>query len=139
MAEELKVKGLTQSNSKSSSSPQPKHRSRDSPETDPAPPPPPKRPRQSNSAVNTKVKSYDNEVQEMLPNVKSEPVQPEAHAMAAVEPYQAGGGGEPLVEYGEEYGDYDGGYEGDPGQNTGYKGEPGQDTGCIRKPGKIPD
>ncbi|XP_023337729.1 protein tramtrack, beta isoform isoform X6 [Eurytemora carolleeae] len=111
VAEELKVKGLTQSNTKSS--PQPKHRSRDPPENDSAPPPPSKRPRQSNSAVNTKVKSYEPEVQEMIPNVKSEPVQPEVQSMAAVEPYQAGG--EPLVEYGEDYGDYDGGYEGDAG------------------------
>ena len=111
VAEELKVKGLTQSNTKSS--PQPKHRSRDPPENESAPPPPPKRARQSNSAVNTKVKSYEPEVQEMIPNVKSEPVQPEVQSMAAVEPYQAGG--EPLVEYGEDYGDYDGGYEGDAG------------------------
>ena len=134
VAEELRVKGLTQNNSQSGSSghqeppskpptllkppPQPRPTPRPSPQqSDPVPPP--KRPRPA--------PAEDDEIQEVVP-VKSEPVQYQApetsHALAPQE-------GE-LQQYGEgEYEDYgqyegdDGGYEGAMVGMDGSKGESG--------------
>jgi len=110
VAEELKVKGLTQSNSKPSSPPPAKARSRDPPRA--STPPPPKRARISNNipAVNNKNKSFeDNDIEEILPtpSVKTEQHEP---AISAVEHYTAPA--EPVIEYGgggDEYAEYEGG------------------------------
>jgi len=110
VAEELKVKGLTQSNSKPSSPPLAKARLRDPPRA--SSPPPPKRARTSNNipTVNNKNKSFeDNDIEEILPtpSVKTEQHEP---AISAVEHYTAPA--EPVIEYGgggDEYAEYEGG------------------------------
>ena len=126
VAEELKVKGLTQSHMEPTTPPPPPHkqaRSRDDKES--LQPPPAKRGRPPNSAVNKQPPKVVYEPPpvpaEVLPspnNVKSEPVgSGEAHAItpAAVEPYvNVSAAPEALVEYGDDYGaDYEsgGGYE----------------------------
>jgi len=132
VAEELKVKGLTQSHTEPASPPPPPHkqtRSRD--DKDSLQPPPAKRGRPPNSAVNNKppkvvyeppspVPAEASAAAEVMPsphNVKSEPVASgEVHAMTPAEPFVnvPAAAPEALVEYGDDYGvDYEsgGGYE----------------------------
>jgi hypothetical protein len=133
VAEDLRVKGLTQNNagasdksSKPEPTPLPKPRQRDPPER-PDPGPPPKRPRPPPSAPSQDARSSssyqndDDDIQEVIP-VKSEPVshteQNNTVAMAAPPdpPYDTAGAGHGVVAdpgadnsmYGDdEYGDYD--------------------------------
>jgi len=84
VAEDLRVKGLTQNNASDSSSSktkqdQPKNilpRPRETPDREPAPPPPPKRPRPITTPAQT-FSNYnqDDDIQEVVP-VKSEPRDP---------------------------------------------------------------
>jgi len=133
VAEDLRVKGLTQNNagasdksSKPEPTPLPKPRQRDPPER-PDPGPPPKRPRPPPSAPSQDARSSssyqndDDDIQEVIP-VKSEPVshteQNNTVAMAPPPdpPYDTAGAGHGVVAdpgadnsmYGDdEYGDYD--------------------------------
>eukprot|EP00092_Neocalanus_flemingeri_P016564 GFUD01017924.1.p1 GENE.GFUD01017924.1~~GFUD01017924.1.p1 ORF type:complete len:343 (-),score=95.37 GFUD01017924.1:34-1062(-) len=137
VAEDLKVKGLTQNNSdtkqQSSFQPEPpKPRARDPPERS-EPPQPPKRPRPAPPpAPRAAPPSYhpdDDDIQEVVP-VKSEPVPlppdtqthslthmaqvEQAYSTPQVDQMATGVVADPNMEYGEEYGDY-GGYEGGDG------------------------
>jgi len=120
IAEELRVKGLTQNNGSSNSqnqqsaaskpSPQlpkslplPKPSPRPSPQMDPVPPP--KRPRPPAAAA-----EEDDDIQEVVVPVKAEPQPYQAETSHALAPHE-----EALVQYGEEgYEDY-GQYEGEEG------------------------
>jgi len=152
VAEELKVKGLTQNNSESNSisKPEPKlPRIRDPPERQEAPPPP-KRPRPPPPLpvprqVPVTQNYQDDDIQEVVP-VKSEPVTqhpdpPPNHALAPMpqieQPYptpeppvprmqHTGVVADPSMEYGEEYGEYEG-YEG--GMDGSYDGSMMENSG----------
>jgi hypothetical protein len=153
VAEDLKVKGLTQSNAdtkqQSSFKPEPpKSRPRDPPvREEPLPPPPPKRPRPvPQSAPRPSPTNYhqEDDIQEVVP-VKSEPVPhlPESQThMSSVEPaYTAaqddqmmtGVVADPNMEYGEEYADYGGYDEAEESYDTsgmamdGQEGNKGED------------
>jgi len=122
VAEDLKVKGLTQSSSTAPSPPPPKS-GRTRPLSEDHEAPTPKRPRVNHSAVKQRNIIPPVTVNLDPPSipVKSEPVPPpppvmEVVAPAAVEPY-----GEPaLVQYGDEYGEYEGGGGGYGGEDQGY-------------------
>jgi len=135
IAEELRVKGLTQNNGSSNSqnqqsaaskpSPQlpkslplPKPSPRPSPQMDPVPPP--KRPRPPAAAA-----EEDDDIQEVVVPVKAEPQPYQAETSHALAPHE-----EALVQYGEEgYEDY-GQYEGEEGaydtSMVGMDGNKGQ-------------
>jgi len=145
VAEELKVKGLTQNNSESNSisKPEPKlPRLRDPPERQEVAPPP-KRPRPPpplpvHRQVPVTQNYHDDDIQEVVP-VKSEPVThhpdpPTNNTLAPMpqieQPYptpepqvprmqHSGVVADPSMEYGEEYGEYEG-YEG--GMDGSYDG-----------------
>ena len=118
VAEELKVKGLTQNSSGSNSKPPPP--SRPAPAPHASTPPPPKRPRPlpPSAPLARPQTSYqeDDDIQEVAPMVKEEPRQ---HAAAAAEVLDNSGAMEQYGEeaYGDEQyyeGDYDAGAMGDP-------------------------
>ena len=145
VAEDLKVKGLTQNSADSRPLPrseQPKPRLREPPERVEATPPP-KRPRPPPPPMPRVVPptpSYhqeDDDIQEVVP-VKSEPIshqpEPQNHTVAPMaqieQPYTApvaqvpqmqheGVVADPSMEYGEEYGEYEG-YEG--GMDGSFEG-----------------
>ena len=128
VAEELRVKGLTQNNSSDSAKPEPKSRSRDPPETAPpakknrpsVPPPPP---------------SQDDDIQEVIP-VKSEPRdQPVPVSQELNHGYQDPGD-QGTVALQENYpDDYD--YEGYEGYDEGsYDPSTMQATGADGNKGK---
>ena len=148
VAEDLKVKGLTQNSSDSHSQPRsepPKPRIRDPPErVDPTPPPkrvrPPPFPVPRPAPQTSSYHHQDDDIQEVVP-VKSEPIThhpdpPPNHTISPVtqieQPYaapvalhvpqmqQEGVVADPNMEYGEEYGDYEG-YE-DGGIDGSYEG-----------------
>ena len=120
IAEELRVKGLTQNNGSSNNQnqqstaskptpplpktlPLPKPSPRPSPQMDPVPPP--KRPRPPAA-----VAEEDDDIQEVVVPVKAEPQPYQAETSHALAPHE-----EALVQYGEEgYEDY-GQYEGEEG------------------------
>jgi len=126
VAEDLKVKGLTQGNNSSDSksshtAPPPRPDPPKARLPDPTPPPvkrprpgpsPSQQPRQiapiSQPAYS---QEQDDDIQEVAPIVKSEP----ASHVAAEAQYQQGQGivADPNMEYGEEYGEYEGYEEGD--------------------------
>jgi len=121
VAEDLKVKGLTQGNNSESkqSSHAPTPRPPDPPKSrlpDPTPPPI-KRPRPSPAPTHAPARpsqpayaADDDDIQEVAPIVKSEP----AAAEPAYQPAHQGVVADPNMEgYGEEYGDYEGYEEGD--------------------------
>jgi hypothetical protein len=146
VAEDLRVKGLTQNNSGSASDHTPKQRAPSPKMSRPAPPPerdpvpPPKRPR---PAPPSQTYQDDDDIQEVQPVVKSEPV------AAAVEPQQQqyapqqqGGGTVALEdEYADEsYGDYgeygDGGYDDGSGMIDPNTGLPIQGAGADGNKGR---
>jgi len=124
VAEDLKVKGLTQGNNSSDSksshtAPPPRPDPPKARLPDPTPPPV-KRPRpgpspsQQPRQITPSQPAYseqDDDIQEVAPIVKSEP----ASHVAAEAQYQQGQGivADPNMEYGEEYGEYEGYEEGD--------------------------
>jgi len=142
VAEELRVKGLTQSNSgnKSSSSPPPKAREPPPPERDAVPPS--KKPRPAPIVPKpTAVSSFapppppaaydDDDIQEVVP-VKSEPRDP-APAPPTQQQYEEGsahGGTVALDDYGD-YGEaaYDDGQFGEEGYDSYYDPSTGQPVG----------
>ena len=139
VAEELRVKGLTQNNQGGSSSSSSK---KDSFSTAPRPQaaaprlpdpvPPPKKPRPTAAAAPSYSGHDDDDIQEVIPTVKTEPLQA---AAVAPEPYQQQeqGGQLQQVDDGmgydeegyEDYGAYgaDGGYEGTLVDADGNKGK----------------
>jgi len=125
VAEDLKVKGLTQGNNAESKrdppprSDPPKPRIRDLPEATP----PIKRPRPGPSpqaphrpplpaSQPTYHEEQDDDIQEVQPIVKSEPAPPAPEPNQYAAPHQ-GVVADPNMEYGEEYGEYEGYEEGD--------------------------
>ena len=141
VAEDLRVKGLTQSNSGSKSSSSPSHRTREPPPPERDPIPPPKKPRPTLIAPKPStapsfapsVPYDDDDIQEVAP-VKSEPRDP-----APVTPsqpqqplYEASsqGGTVALDDYGD-YGDaaYDDGQYGEEGYDSYYDPSTGQPIG----------
>ena len=141
VAEDLRVKGLTQSNSGSKSSSSPSHRSREPPPPERDPVPPPKKPRPTPIAPKpSAAPSYappapydDDDIQEVAP-VKSEPRDPApAPASQPQQPlYEAAseGGTVALDDYGD-YGDaaYDDGQYGEEGYDSYYDPSTGQPIG----------
>ena len=137
IAEELRVKGLTQNNGSSNnqnqpstaskpspplpkSMPLPKPCPRPNPQMDPVPPP--KRPRPPAAAADE-----DDDIQEVVVPVKAEPQPYQAETSHALAPHE-----EALVQYGEEgYEDY-GQYEGEEGaydtSMVGMDGNKGKQT-----------
>ena len=122
VAEDLRVKGLTQNpqgGAKADSAP--RERPRDPPERDPVPPPKKPRPAPALAPKPAPVPSYsapasyDDDIQEVAP-VKSEPREA-APAAAQYEPAQGG-----TVAL-DDYGDY-----GDPAYDDGQYGEEGYDS-----------
>ncbi|XP_023319831.1 broad-complex core protein isoform X10 [Eurytemora carolleeae] len=110
VAEDLKVKGLTQSDSSNNTSaPAVKSKSREPPESSI---PPPSKKIRPNPTTSTPLPAVykDDDIQEVTP-VKTEPqLSTDNNVMAPVDHY---GGGELVdADYGEDYGDYEGGYEG---------------------------
>ena len=110
VAEDLKVKGLTQSDSSNNTSaPAVKSKSREPPESTI---PPPSKKIRPNPTTSTPLPAVykDDDIQEVTP-VKTEPqLSTDNNVMAPVDHY---GGGELVdADYGEDYGDYEGGYEG---------------------------
>jgi len=144
VAEDLKVKGLTQNSSetqKSSSNVQsadpPKPRARDRP-VQPEPTPPPKRPRPPpppqvpRAPLKTSYQQDDDDIQEVVP-VKSEPLPVPTETLTnpytsmveqdysdTTQQHQEGIIADPNMEYGEEYNDY-GGYEGYDNSGVGMQ------------------
>ena len=114
----LKVKGLTQSSSATASPPHKSARTR--PEEKESSAPTPKRPR-VNSAVKQRniIPPVTVDLDPPALPVKSEPAAPpvESHAMAAVEDYPGAGGGAVEPMYGDEFGEFEGGYG---GEDQGY-------------------
>jgi len=124
VAEDLKVKGLTQGNNSSDSksshtAPPPRPDPPKARLPDPTPPPvkrprpgpsPSQQPRQI-APSQPAYQEQDDDIQEVAPIVKSEP----ASHVAAEAQYQQGQGivADPNMEYGEEYGEYEGYEEGD--------------------------
>jgi len=155
VAEDLKVKGLTQNSSdtqKSSSNvpaDPPKPRARDRPvQPDPTPPPkrprPPPQPQVSRAPPTTTYQQEDDDIQEVVP-VKSEPLPvptetPTNHYTTIVEQeysdniqqHQEGIIADPNMEYGEEYADY-GGYEGYDNSGVGVQ-EGNKDLDDLMEP-----
>jgi len=144
VAEDLKVKGLTQSSAdtkqQSSFKPEPlKTRPRDPP-VRAEPPPPPKRPRpvhQSAPRPAPTTYHHEEDIQEVVP-VKSEPAphppenQTHMHSLApayaaAQDEQMAGVVADPNMEYGEEYGDYGGYDDAEESYNTSGMTVDGQD------------
>ena len=124
VAEDLKVKGLTQGNSSSDSkashsAPPPRPDPPKARLPDPTPqvkrprpgPSPSQPPRQIAPAQPTYSQEQDDDIQEVAPIVKSEPA---SHVPAEAQ-YPQGQGivADPNMEYGEEYGEYEGYEEGD--------------------------
>lgn len=125
VAEDLKVKGLTQGNNSSDSksshtAPPPRPDPPKARLPDPTPPPvkrprpgpsPSQQPRQIAPSQPAYSQEQDDDIQEVAPIVKSEP----ASHVAAEAQYQQGQGivADPNMEYGEEYGEYEGYEEGD--------------------------
>jgi len=125
VAEDLKVKGLTQGNNSSDSksshtAPPPRPDPPKARLPDPTPPPvkrprpgpsPSQQPRQIAPSQPTYSQEQDDDIQEVAPIVKSEPA---SHVPAEAQ-YQQGQGivADPNMEYGEEYGEYEGYEEGD--------------------------
>jgi len=150
VAEELRVKGLTQSNSgnKSSSSPPPKAREPPPPERDAVPPS--KKPRPAPIVPKpTAVSSFapppppaaydDDDIQEVVP-VKSEPRDP-APAPPTQQQYEEGsahGGTVALDDYGD-YGEaaYDDGQFGEEGYDSYYDPSTGQPVGGDGNKGAL--
>jgi hypothetical protein len=141
VAEDLQVKGLTQNNSKPMSpSPPPPSYSKPRPK-EPDPPAPPKRPRSVCPPQPVAQPSYqqpdDDDILEVLPTVKTEPVAPTIPYPAPVSTPTRGmetmaSMGMQVTSMDESYGDdgYDyGGYEGDGGQ--GYEEMTGLDPGIV--------
>ena len=139
VAEELRVKGLTQNNqggSGSSSSKKDSFSTAPRPQAAaprlPDPVPPPKKPRPTAAAAPSYSGHDDDDIQEVIPTVKTEPLQA---AAVAPEPYQQQeqGGQLQQVDDGmgydeegyEDYGAYgaDGGYEGTLVDADGNKGK----------------
>jgi len=140
IAEELRVKGLTQNNGSSNnqnqqstaskptpplskSMPLPKPCPRPSPQMEPVPPP--KRPRPPAAAADE-----DDDIQEVVVPVKAEPQPYQAETSHALAPHE-----EALVQYGEEgYEDY-GQYEGEEGaydtSMVGMDGNKGSDRNFL--------
>ena len=124
VAEDLKVKGLTQNKAETlrAEAPKPRAVPRDPPRTDP---PPPKRPRPAqppaSRAVPASYHQEDDDIQEVVP-VKTEPVPlppdtqthslEQAYSSPQVDQMATGVVADPNMEYGEEYDDYGTGYEG---------------------------
>jgi len=141
VAEDLRVKGLTQSNSGSKSSTSPSHRTREPPPPERDPVPPPKKPRPTPIAPKpSTVPSFappapydDDAIPEMAP-VKSEPREPApAPPSQPQQPlYDAAsqGGTVALDDYGD-YGDaaYDDGQYGEEGYDSYYDPSTGQPIG----------
>ena len=128
VAEELKVKGLTQNNPSSPGRREPVTAPKRQIVTDPVPPPPPKRPRPPPPIA---APADEEEIQEVLPSVKAEPreaqYQPQEQeqvdhhqSLAQVDEY----GGEEGYE--EDYGQYEEGYAmmATAGGAEGNKGKP---------------
>lgn len=125
VAEDLKVKGLTQGNNSSDSksshtAPPPRPDPPKARLPDPTPPPvkrprpgpsPSQQPRQIAPSQPAYSQEQDDDIQEVAPIVKSEPA---SHVPAEAQ-YQQGQGivADPNMEYGEEYGEYEGYEEGD--------------------------
>jgi len=125
VAEDLKVKGLTQGNNSSDSksshtAPPPRPDPPKARLPDPTPPPvkrprpgpsPSQQPRQIAPSQPAYSQEQDDDIQEVAPIVKSEPT---SHVPAEAQ-YQQGQGivADPNMEYGEEYGEYEGYEEGD--------------------------
>ena len=141
VAEDLRVKGLTQSNSGSKSSSSPSHRTREPPPPERDPVPPPKKPRPTPIAPKpSAAPSFappapydDDDIQEVAP-VKSEPRDPApAPPSQPQQPlYEAAseGGTVALDDYGD-YGDaaYDDGQYGEEGYDSYYDPSTGQPIG----------
>jgi len=140
VAEDLQVKGLTQNNSKPKSpSPPPPSYSKPRPK-EPDPPAPPKRPRSvcpPQPVAQPPYQHDDDDILEVLPTVKTEPVAPTLPYPAPVSTHTRGmetmaSMGMQVTSMEESYGDdgYDyGGYEGDGGQ--GYEEMTGLDPGIV--------
>ena len=125
VAEDLKVKGLTQGNNSSDSksshtAPPPRPDPPKARLPDPTPPPvkrprpgpsPSQQPRQIAPSQPAYSQEQDDDIQEVAPIVKSEPA---SHVPVEAQ-YQQGQGivADPNMEYGEEYGEYEGYEEGD--------------------------
>ena len=127
VAEELRVKGLTQSNQGGAKTdPAPRERAREPPERDPVPPP--KKPRPAPiapkpaPAPSYPSQQYDDDIQEVAP-VKSEPREaaPQQQLPAVYEQQQQQGGTVALDDY-AEYGEgaYDDGQYGEEGYDSSY-------------------
>jgi len=154
VAEDLQVKGLTQNNSAASNSkvkadpppptPPPTFSKPRPPPKDPEPPAPPKRPRPVAPlpVVQTTYQHHDDDdIQEVLPTVKTEPEAPTISYQATIPAptVQPLAGGLETMDtmgmqvtsmeesYGEDGYDY-GGYEGD---GQGYDGMVGMDAGIV--------
>lgn len=141
VAEDLRVKGLTQSNSGSKSSSSPSHRNREPPPPERDPVPPPKKPRPTPIAPKpSTAPSFapsapyeDDDIQEVAP-VKSEPREPAPVPSSQPQQplYEAGsqGGTVALDDYGD-YGDaaYDDGQYGEEGYDSYYDPSTGQPIG----------
>jgi len=149
VAEDLQVKGLTQNNSKPKSpSPPPASYSKPRPK-EPDPPAPPKRPRSvcppQPVAQPPSYQHDDDEILEVLPTVKTEPVAPTIPYPAPVSTPTRGletmaTMGMQVTSMEESYGDdgYDyGGYEGDGGQ--GYEEMTGLDPGIVDQSKDVVD
>jgi len=136
VAEELKVKGLTQNGPPSPGRREPVTAPKRQIVTDPVPPPPPKRPRPPPPIAAPE----EEEIQEVLPSVKAEPreaqYQPQEQeqvdhhqSLAQVDEY----GGEEGYE--EDYGQYEEGYAmmATAGGAEGNKGNMDNVNACIQK------
>merc|ERR1712032_591494 len=141
VAEDLRVKGLTQSNSGSKSSSSPSHRTREPPPPERDPVPPPKKPRPTPIAPKpSAAPSFaqpapydDDDIQEVAP-VKSEPRDPApAPPSQPQQPlYEAASeGGTVALDYYGDYGDaaYDDGQYGEEGYDSYYDPSTGQPIG----------
>jgi len=140
VAEELRVKGLTQGQSGGSGGSSSKPRPAPAPPAPtrslaPDPVPPPKKPRPAPPSYHPPPQHHDDDIQEVLPVVKQEPVQASQQVIQQPppEPYQDHGGQLQQVEDGmgydeegyEDYGQYgaeEGGYEGTLVDTDGNKG-----------------
>merc|ERR1712037_512901 len=146
-----KVKGLTQGNNSSDSksshtAPPPRPDPPKARLPDPTPPPvkrprpgpsPSQQPRQIAPSQPAYSQEQDDDIQEVAPIVKSEPT---SHVPAEAQ-YQQGQGivADPNMEYGEEYGEYEGYEEGDYDTSmmdpnmSGADGNKGPDTSVLEE------
>ena len=142
VAEDLRVKGLTQSNGTKSSSEQaaPRERPRDPPERDPVPPP--KKPRPAAIAPKPTVPTYapaphtyDDDIQEVAPAVKAEP----REVVPQPQMYEQQQGGTVALDDYTEYGDgaYDDGQYGEEGYDNSYYDASGAAVGGDGNKGEI--